>query len=127
MYGFPHTYSRDLGINRCKTQEKDSDGEEPRVKADVYNKEFEQNMTRDGDGQAIHEDPKDVIKTSIKDTTVKIVNNNMRLNHESGQREKHRAWSRKDLKVGMHLKVLHGVVDIIIQIKAWGEKHETKM
>ena len=127
MYGFPHTYSRDLGINRCKTQEKDSDGEEPRVKADVCNKEFEQNMTRDGDGQASHEDPKDVIKTSIKDTTVKIVNNNMRLYHESGQSEKRRAWSRKDLRVGMHLKVLHGVVDIIIQIKAWGEKQKTKM
>ena len=93
MYGSLHTHSGDLGINRCKTQEKDSDGEEPRVKADVCNKEFEQNMTRDGDGQASHEDPKDVIKTSIKDTTVKIVNNNMRLNHETGQREKHRAWS----------------------------------
>ena len=70
MYGSLHTRSRDLGINRCKTQEKDSDGEEARVKADMCNKEFEQNMTRDGDGQASHEDPKDVIKTSIKDTTV---------------------------------------------------------
>ena len=67
-----------------------------------------------------HEDPKDVITTSNKeDTKVKIVNSNTRLYHESGQSEKHRAWSRKDLEVGMHLKVLHGVVDIIIQIKAW--------
>ena len=32
-----------------------------------------------------------------------------------------------DLEVGMHLKVLHGVVDMIIKIKAWGEKQKTKM
>ena len=75
-------------------------------------------MTRDGHGQTSHEDPKDVIKTSIKDTIGKIINNNMRLNHESGQREKHRAWSRKDLKVGMQY--------IIIQTKAWGEKQITR-
>ena len=92
----------------------------------MCNKEFEKNITRDGDGQASHEDPKDVIKTSIKDTTVKIVTNNMRLYHESGESEKHRAWLRKDLEVGMHLKVLHGVVDIIIQTKAWGEKQITR-
>ena len=141
MYGSLHTRSRDLGINRCKTQEKDSNGEEPRVKDDVCNKEAEQisereddghvghvdpkdvittsieenngceaheikeiatkndiesemamdQETRDGDGKVSHEDPKDVIKTSIKDTTVKTINNNMRLNHESGQRKKHRA------------------------------------
>ena len=67
MYGSLHTRSRELGINRCKTQEKDSDGEEPRVKADVCNKEFEQNMTKDGNGQASLEDPKDVITTSIEE------------------------------------------------------------
>ena len=97
------------------------------TKNDIESEMAMDQETRDGDGKASHEDPKDVIKTSIKDTTVKTVNNNMRLNHESGQREKHRAWSRKDLGVGMHLKVLHGVVDIIIQIKAWGEKQKTKM
>ena len=65
-----HARSRNLGINRYKTQEKDSDGEEARVKANLCNKEFEQNMTMDGDGQASHEDMKDVIKTSNKDTTM---------------------------------------------------------
>ena len=70
MYGSLHTRSRDLGINQCKTQEKDSDGEEVRVKANACNEEFVQNMARDGDGQASHEDLTDVIKTSIKDTVV---------------------------------------------------------
>ena len=84
-------------------------------------------MTRDDNGQASLEDPKDVIKTSHKDTIVKIVNSNMRLYYESGKSENHRAWSCKDLKVGMHLKVLHRVVNVIIQIKAWGERHKTKM
>ena len=70
MYESLHTLPRDLGINQYKTQEKDSNGEEARVKADVCNKELVQNMTRDGDGQASHEDPKDVIKTSIKDATL---------------------------------------------------------
>ena len=45
-----HTRSGDLGINRCKTQEKDSDGEEVRVKVDACNKGFEQSMTRNDDG-----------------------------------------------------------------------------
>ena len=141
-YGSLHTRSGDLGINRCKTQDKDNDDEEARVEADVweeevkqsietkvdaYNKESEQSMTRDDDGQASHQDSKNVIKTSSKDASVKIFNSNMRLYHETGQSEKYRAWSRKDLKVGMHLKVLHGVVNVIIQIKAWGERHKTKM
>ena len=65
-----------------------------------------------------HEDPKDVITTSNKeDTKVKIVNSNTRLYHESGQSEKHEICSFKDLEMGMHLKVLHGVVNVIIQIK----------
>ena len=68
-YGSLHTRSRDLGINQCKTQEKESDREEVRVKANACNEEFAQNMTRDDDGRASHEDLKDVIKTSIKDTT----------------------------------------------------------
>ena len=131
-YGSLHTRCGDLGINRCKTQEKDSDDEEVRVEVDVWmkevkqsiepkadacNKESEQSMTRDDDGQASDEDPKDVIKTYSKDTSVMIVNSNMRLYHKTGQSEKHRAWSGKDLEVGMHLKV----VNVIIQIKV-GEK-----
>ena len=39
---FLHTRLRDLGINRCKTQEKDDGGEEARVKANVCNKEVKQ-------------------------------------------------------------------------------------
>ena len=71
MYQSLHTRSRDLGINQCKTLEKDSsDGEEVRVKANACNEEFAQNMTRDDDGRASHEDPTDVIKTSIKDSTL---------------------------------------------------------
>ena len=70
MYQSLHTLSGDLGLNRCKTQVKDSDGEEVRVKVDACNEEFVQNMAKDGDGQASREDPADVIKTSIKDTTV---------------------------------------------------------
>ena len=69
MYGSLHTLSGDLGINRGKTQEKESVGEEVRVKANACNEEFAQNMTRDDDGRASHEDPTDVIKTSIKETT----------------------------------------------------------
>ena len=57
---------------------------------------------------------------------MKIFSSNMRLYYESGQSEKHRGWSRKDLEVGMHLKVLHGVVNVIIQIKAWGERYKKK-
>ena len=97
------------------------------TKVDAYNKESEQSITRDDDGQVSHEYPKDVIKTSNKDTSAKIVNYYMRLYHEGGKSEKHRVWSHKDLEVGMHLKVLHGVVNVIIQIKTWVERHETKM
>ena len=99
IYGSLNTCSGDLGINQRKTEEKDSDDEEARVevdmweedvkqsiatKADACNKESEQSMTRDDDDQVNHEDPKDVIKTSNKDTGVKISNSNMRLYHESG-------------------------------------------
>ena len=113
--------------NQHKTQgmEGSSEGKD---QASVYNKEFEQSMKRDDDGQASHEDPKDVIVTSNKeDTSVKIVNSNTRMYHEGGQSEKHEIWSHKDLEVKMYLKVLHGVVNVIIQIKPWGERHETKM
>ena len=41
-YGSLHTHSRDLGINRCKTQEKDGGGEEARVEAGACDKEVKQ-------------------------------------------------------------------------------------
>ena len=141
-YGSLHTRSGDLGINRCKTQEKDNDDEDARVEVDVweeevkqsietkvdaYNKESEQSMTRDDDGQASHQDPKKVIKRSCKDTSVKIFNSNMRLYHETRQIEKYRAWSRKNLKVDMQLKVLHGVFNAIIQIMTCGGRPKTKL
>ena len=69
-------------------------------------------MTRDNNGQASHENPMDVIKTPNKDTRVKIGNSNMRLCQESGESEKHTAWSHKDLEVGVHLKVLHVRISI---------------
>ena len=45
MYGSIHTRSRDLGINRCKTQEKDGGGEEARVESNVHDKEVKQSTT----------------------------------------------------------------------------------
>ena len=79
-------------------------------------------MTRDGNVHASHEYLKDVITTSInkEDNSVNIINSNTKLYHEGGKSEKHDIWSLKDLKVDMHLKVLHGVANIIIQIKPWG-------
>ena len=56
-----------------------------------------------------------------------MVNSNTRLYHECGQSEKYEIRSHKDLKMGMHLKVLLGVVNVITQIKPWGERHRTKM
>ena len=172
MYGSLHTRSRDLGINRCETQEKDGGGEEARVEAGACDREIAKEMAMnnttktntnqdedsfthvpetwavasesqcetqetEGGDELIDKvnvynkevDLNDVITTSNKEeTNVEVViNSNTRVCHESGQSAKHEIWSNKDLEVGMHLKVLHGVVNVIIQIKPWGQRHKTKM
>ena len=81
----------------------------------MCNKEFEKNITRDGDGQASHEDPKDVIVTSNKEDTSTgiVVNSNARVYHKSGQSPKHAMWSLKVIGMSIRLKEgLLGVLDV---------------
>ena len=65
------------------------------------------------------------------DTIIKIEesmeNSNIRRNHKDGRSGKHEKWSRKDLDVGIHLKILHGVFNAIIQITTCGGRPKTKL
>ena len=59
-------------------------------------------------------------------TSLKIINCNARLYHESGGSGKHGVLSHKDLEVGMYVKELHGVVNVCFRIRHWGGRHGTR-
>ena len=142
MYGSIHTRSRDLGINRCKTQEKDGGGEEARVESNVHDKEVKQSTTTkvdacnkevkqstmtDNEG---HVDLKgvpweEILTSNTENTSMGIVvNSNVRVYHESGQNQKHAVWSLKHLDVSMHLKNgIQRVVNTDIRSEPWKGKH----
>ena len=132
MYGSIHTRSRDLGINRCKTQEKDGGDEEAMVEADACNKEVKQSTTTkddacDKDAKQKHDNgqfrglggfegySREVISTSNKEDTSTgiVVNSNARVYHKSGQSPKHAMWSLKVIGMSIRLKEgLLGVLDV---------------
>ena len=91
-----------------------------------------QSTTRYNEGHAHQVDLKGILGDAImtykekESTSLKIINCNARLYHESGGSGKHGVWSHKDLQVGMHLKGLHGVTNVGIRIRPWGGRHKTR-
>mgnify|MGYP000353112311 CR=1 FL=1 len=106
------------------------------TKAYVHNKEAEESMTMDNDGQASQENLKGVRRKVImssnmrEDTSMKIkgmmVNSNARVYHNKWMKERHAIWSLRDPDMSIRLKGLRWVVSIDIQIWSCEGKQGTR-
>ena len=108
--------------SQCETQETE-DADKGKTIVNVHDKNREQSMTKNDEGQTGHENSKsvpwdDMTTSNNKDNSIKIVISNVRLYDKDGRSRKHAMWSLKDLKKG-----LLWVIDISVRTKHYEGKY----